>query len=422
MPQSQNEKLVVEGGFRLSGRIKIDSAKNAVLPLLAACLVHDGRITLCDCTPISDVLNMTEIMSHLGCKIEAKDGQISVDTKNAFEGTVPTDLSSEIRSSIFLLGPMLSRFRRAKVFLPGGCDIGLRPIDLHLKGLTALNVKIREDKDGIFCDGSEMRNGIVHLDFPSVGATENIMMAAVKLPGRTQILNAAKEPEVVDLQNFLNTLGANITGANSGVITITGVDSLRDASYTPIRDRIIAGTYLLAGAISGSGITVESSPLHLTALLISLRDAGFDISAEENSITILPSENPKACEKIETLPYPGFATDLQAQLTALQCVSDGTCVLTENLFETRFKHVPELVKMGADITVRGRTAVIRGRKRLSGTTVTAKDLRGGASLVLAGLNAKGTTIIENISVIDRGYYKIEEQLSGLGARIIRENN
>jgi UDP-N-acetylglucosamine 1-carboxyvinyltransferase len=306
------------------------------------------------------------------------------------------------------------------VAYPGGCDIGIRPIDLHLKGLKALNVKITEKDGFIVCDGRDMAGGIVHLDSPSVGATENIMLAAVRAKGATRIINPAKEPEIADLQNFINALGGKVSGAGTGSIYIEGADSLSGVEYTPIPDRIAAGTYITAcGICSGKIKLTNVVPDHIYSLITKLREANINITIDKNEITADCARRPQSVQIIETAPHPGFATDLQAQTAALQTISDGTSMIIENIFESRYKYVPELIKMGANITVRDRMAIIRGVSTLHGGDVTAKDLRGGAALVLAGLAADGTTAVDGVHHIDRGYYKLERTLSLLGADIVR---
>lgn len=412
--------LLIRGGERLIGTIRIDSAKNAVLPILAASLLADGTTIIHNTVPIRDVNNMLDLLRGLGVSVTKKDGDLRIDTRSADRWLIPHDIAREIRSSIFLLGSILSRFGTAKVSYPGGCDIGLRPIDLHLKGLATLGVAIEEDDGYIVCDGSHMRCGTIHLDYPSVGATENLMMAAVRLDGTTVISNAAKEPEIVDLAAFVNAMGGRVAGAGTDTVTIEGVSELAAAEYAPMPDRIIAGTYLIAGAMTGGDVTVTNVRADdLGALLSKLREGGAELEIGKDSVRIRAPERMTACQEIQTLPYPGFATDLQAQMSALQSVSDGTCVVIENLFETRYKYVPELVKMGAHVTVCNRCAFVRGVKSLHGSSVRALDLRGGAALVLAGLAARGTTTVENVEFIDRGYYRIEEQLAALGAQIKR---
>lgn len=325
-------------------------------------------------------------------------------------------------SSVVNFQPWLNSWqtKKAKVAYPGGCAIGARPIDLHIKGLKALNVKIIDKHGYLTCDGSNMRGGVVNLDFPSVGATENIMLAATKTKGTTKIINAAKEPEIVDLANFLNKFGAKIYGAGTSTVTIEGVESLGGGTYTPIPDRIIAGTYLIAALALGGEVEFQNfRPEHNQALLEKVKQTNAKIKIKNNTLYVKIDGRPKAISKIETSPYPGYPTDLQAQMLALQTISKGTSIVVENLFETRFKHVPELVKMGAEITVKDRTAIIRGVEKLYGANIEAADLRGGVALAIASLAASGHSTLSNVNLIDRGYYKFEETFSLLGADIKR---
>lgn len=414
------DKILIKGGNKLSGDIEIGCAKNAYLPILAGSILCDGEVILHKCPSYADVINMIEILKHLGGKASLSGSNLILDMKSLSGFDIPRELSSLTRSSIFSLGSILGRFKCAKVAYPGGCEIGSRPIDLHIKGLEALGVKIVDRHGYLSCDGSSMHGGNVHLDFPSVGATENIMMAAVLTKGRTKIFNPAKEPEIVDLQNFLNKAGAKIRGAGTTTIIIDGVEKLGDVVYTPIPDRIIAGTYMLATLMCGgdvrfSGVKSE----HLQALISKIDNNSCKIMVKGDKLRLSANGRPKSIEKIETLPYPGFPTDLQPQIMALETISSGTSVIVENLFETRFKHVGELNKMGADILVEGRSAVIKGVNKLYGAEVVATDLRGGAGLVLAGLVADGYTKVSNIGQILRGYESIDEDLKNLGADIKR---
>ena len=414
------ETLFIKGGHTLSGSLDIASSKNALLPILAGSIMVNGEIEIKNSTMYTDVVFMLKILEELGCEIceDAKD--IYINTKNADKFFVKEEYTKMVRSSIFMLGPLLSRFKKAIVAYPGGCNIGNRPIDLHLKGLELLNVKIEEKHGYITCDGRNMRAGEIHLDFASVGATENIMMASVLLKGRTIIYNAAREPEIEDLQNFLNSAGAKIYGAGTSTIIIDGVKELHSAIYEPIKDRIIAGTYLIACAMTGGEVEINNSiPEHNRALIYKLRQAGCKINIGGKKIHILCKGRTKSIGKIETQPYPGFPTDLQNQILTLQTISRGTSVISENLFETRLKICTELSKMGADITTNNQIAIIRGVPKLYGASVMATDLRGGAGLVLAGLTAEGYTTIHDIYHIDRGYKNIENDLCKLNAEIKR---
>ncbi len=412
------DKIVVKGGNSLIGELEISSAKNSYLPILAGSILCSGEVVLHKYPKYDDVINMIEILENLGGKSQVQDSSLILDMKNLSGYEIPRELASLTRSSIFSLGSILGRFKFAKVAYPGGCEIGARPIDLHIKGLEALNVKVVDRRGYLTCDGKNMRGGDVHLDFPSVGATENVMMAGVLSKGKTRIFNAAKEPEIVDLQNFLNKAGAKIKGAGTTTITIEGVEKLGSVEYTPIPDRIIAGTYIIATAMCGGDVMLTNAKSeHLQALISKLDNNCCKISVKGDKIRVISNGRHKSINKIETMPYPGFPTDLQPQIMALETISDGTCVIVENLFETRFKHVGELVKMGAQILVEGRSAVIKGVEKLYGAEVTATDLRGGAGLVLAGLVADGYTTISNIGQIKRGYESIESDLKKLGADI-----
>lgn len=422
------DKFLIKGGKKLGGAARITSAKNAFLPILAGCILCDKPITLCECPEYVDIVNMTKILENLGAKVETScpDGKIhnncnlTIYCGNLCSSAISQELASCLRSSIFSLGSILGKQKKAKVAYPGGCAIGARPIDLHIKGLKALNVKIIDKHGYLTCDGSNMRGGVVNLDFPSVGATENIMLAATKTKGTTKIINAAKEPEIVDLANFLNKFGAKIYGAGTSTVTIEGVESLGGGTYTPIPDRIIAGTYLIAALALGGEVEFQNfRPEHNQALLEKVKQTNAKIKIKNNTLYVKIDGRPKAISKIETSPYPGYPTDLQAQMLALQTISKGTSIVVENLFETRFKHVPELVKMGAEITVKDRTAIIRGVEKLYGANIEAADLRGGVALAIASLAASGHSTLSNVNLIDRGYYKFEETFSLLGADIKR---
>ncbi len=415
------DKFLIYGGEKLFGTVKLDCAKNAILPIMAASIMADD-VTLLDVPDYLDIQNMEKILSFLGIKVTRKNKVMHISTIGLNNYFVPITLAKELRSSIFVLGPLLSKLKKAKVAYPGGCEIGLRPIDLHLKGLQELGVKIEESHGYIFCDGSKMKSGVVNLDFQSVGATENIMMASVLLEGKTIIHNPAKEPEIVDLQNFLNSLGAHISGAGTDNIEIIGTSRLGSTTYSPISDRIICGTMLIACAMCGGKIVVENArPEHFFSLINKLQKSGCKINLNNDKITIESKGKLKSVGLIKTLPYPGFPTDLMPQMLAMQTISKGCCVVQENLFETRFKFAQELLKMGAKITIKDRIAFVCGVKNLSGADVFAHDLRGGAALVLAGLCAKGYTTVHNVYHIDRGYNHLENTLSSLGAKIIRQS-
>jgi len=414
------DKFCIKGGARLDGEVEIYSAKNSVLALLAASILTDEEVVIHSCPKIGDVFSMTKILESLGCKVSWQGDSIVIDSSCADKHEIPQKYGQEIRSSIFMLGSILARFKKAKAVFPGGCDIGLRPIDLHLKGLRELNVDVEEMGANIFCNSENARGKKIHLDFPSVGATENIMLAAVLIKGKTIICNAAKEPEIVCLQEMLNKMGGKVSGAGSDSIHIEGVKKLHGTEIVPISDRIVAGTYIIAACMTNGRVYLKNCrPNDLYSLTSKLNGVACDILATEDSILVKGYNKPQSLLSVETAPYPGFPTDLQAQTLALQTISDGTSIIAENIFETRFKHVGELRKMGAQIVVKDRYAIVRGVKKLFGTRVFAQDLRGGAALVLAGLCADGTTIVENIKYIDRGYFQLEEELRQLGASISR---
>lgn len=415
------ESLIVRGGRRLEGSCKVDRAKNAVLPLLAASVLTTEGVILCDAPRLLDIERMLDILRTLGVHAAWQEHAIVLDASGMDRCEMPDALSKQLRSSIFMLGPMLARFRRATVTYPGGCEIGLRPIDLHLSGLRSLGVEIEEGGGIIHCDGCHMHAGSVHFDYPSVGATENVMMAAVLLHGETMIHNAAREPEVADLEQMLNAMGARVQGAGSPVIRITGVEKLHGVCYTPLADRIVAGTLLAAAAMTGGRLTLLDAPVeHMTAILTKLRTMGCEMEVQEKGIRLTAPHRLHAFGQLQTAPHPGFPTDMQAQMLALSTVAEGTGVIVENVFENRFSHAGDMNRMGASILVRDRTAVIRGVEGLQGTNVCARDLRGGAALVLCGLRASGETCVEHAELIDRGYDRIEHQLASLGAEISRK--
>ena len=414
------DTIYIKGGRKMSGSIKVTTAKNSLLPILAGTIMCNGYVEIRRCTKYTDVEIMLDILNDLGCKVKSYDDDVLIDARNAREYFIKEEFSNKVRSSIFMVGSLLTRFKKAKVAYPGGCNIGNRPIDLHIKGLKALNVKIEEKHGYIYCDGSNMRSNIVHLDFPSVGATENLIMASIMLKGTTMIYNCACEPEIEDLQYFLNSMGAKVSGAGSNVITITGVTALHSTSYVPYPDRIITGTYLIASAMTKGNIRLEEViPEHNYALISKLKQAGCKVKVKPKSIEIFTNKTLKSIPKIETQVYPGFPTDLQNQILVLQTISKGVSIVTENLFETRFKIVNELIKMGADCSVHKSSTIIKGVSKLYGANVTASDLRGGAGLVIAGAVADGYTTVNGVEHIDRGYKDIEKDLCRLNVDIKR---
>lgn len=415
------EKYIINGGRKLSGKVSVESAKNAVLPILAASILTEEEVVIMSCPKIKDVLNMIKILNTLGVKTTFQRDNLIIDSSNINSYTVQSDLSSELRSSIFLMGSLLSRLKKARVAYPGGCDIGLRPIDIHINALTDLGVRIADLDGEIICSADKIHGREVYLDFPSVGATENIMLAAVLATGKTEIHNPAKEPEIVDLMNFLNSMGAKVFGAGTSTIFIEGVKRLHGTCYKPISDRIECGTLLIAAAVTGGEIEIlNSDGKNISSLIHKLCDNSCKITLN-NDIIYLKYKGSRKAFSLETGPYPCFPTDLQAQATALSTVSLGTSVITENIFETRYNHVPELIRMGADISVKGRTAIVKGVNQLHGASVVAKDLRGGAALVVAGLNAEGKTTISDIRHVERGYLDLDKKLLSLGADIKKIN-
>ncbi len=415
-------KYIITGGYKLDGKIAVDCAKNSYLPIMAGSLMCSGEVVLRNCPKFVDVENMAKILQILGVKVRFEGDAMILDSSGATAKFVPVEVAKMLRSSIFMLGPLLARFQTARVAYPGGCDIGLRPIDLHLRGLRDLGAKIQELHGVINCDGSKMAGGKVVLDFASVGATENLIMASVLGHGRTEILNSAREPEIVDLANFLNKCGAKIYGAGTNCIEIEAVQRLSGCEYTPIGDRIIAGTYLVATAITGGKIEISGvNPQIFANLIDKLHNSGCVFGIKSGKIYMRSPKVLKSVGFVETEVYPGFPTDLQAQMLSLMAVARGCSIIQENLFEARFKSVPELIKMGASIRVKERSAIVEGVPFLSGAEVFAKDLRGGASLVLAGLNAHGYTTVNDIFHIERGYCDLDKALNSLGACIKRED-
>lgn len=414
------DKFVIEGGNRLYGSVKLQSAKNSVLPLFAASVLTDKPVVIRETPAIADALCMAQILRELGANVRFQNGSVIIDSSNACSHSISSALTKELRSSVFMLGSLLTRFRRALIAYPGGCDIGLRPIDLHLNALKRLGVKISERDGFIVCECDVLRGAEIMLDFPSVGATENIMLASVMAEGDTVLQGAAKEPEIVDLQNFLNAMGGKISGAGTDVIRIEGVKKLGGVTYKPMKDRIEAGTFLIAAAMCGGEVeTVGITAENIGLLLHKLRENGCKIHIKNDKIRLSSFGRLKCNRRIETMPFPGFPTDLQAQMTSLNSACEGGALIVENLFETRFKYVPELQKMGADIEVKGRNAFVRGVPRLHGASLIAGDLRGGAALVIAALGAEGVSEVLDLSHIDRGYADLQGKLKNLGAEIKR---
>jgi UDP-N-acetylglucosamine 1-carboxyvinyltransferase len=414
-------KIVINGGEPLTGDVWVSGAKNAVLPILAACLLADEPVTISNVPHLHDVTTTMELLGQMGVELIIDERmKIHVDPRPAKRYFAPYDLVKTMRASILVLGPLVARFGEADVSLPGGCAIGSRPVDLHLKGLQALGAEVSVENGYIKARAKRLKGAHIQLDLVTVTGTENIMMAAALAKGTTIIENAAQEPEVIDLANCLNAMGAKIEGAGTATLVIEGVERLSGTSYEVLPDRIETGTFLVAAAITGGRVTAKRArPKTLDAVLGKLEDAGAHINTGEDWIELdMRGRRPKAVN-VTTAPYPAFPTDMQAQFTALNCVAEGVGVITETVFENRFMHALELQRLGADIQLEGNAAIVRGVEKMSGAPLMATDLRASASLVLAGLVASGDTIVDRIYHIDRGYENIEEKLGGLGARIRR---
>jgi len=414
------ESIVVNGGQKLHGTVSTSGAKNAALPVLISALLADGTHEFERVPVLRDIDSTHLLLEELGCTFERDGGSLKVQVAPPKSPVAPYDLVRKMRASILCLGPLLARYGEARVSLPGGCAIGSRPIDLHVQTMQKLGAEIEIDEGYVIAKAKRLVGDRILFERLTVGGTENALMAAVLAKGTTVIENAAKEPEVVDLVHYLQTMGARIEGEGSSVITIEGVDELTPGKHTIVADRIEAGTLLIAGAITGGSITVtDCVPEHLQSLIDKMRDCGFSISADESSITVEATKTWTSTD-VSTAPYPGFPTDLQAQFMALMTQAQGTSVVTEGIFENRFMHVQELVRLGADITPMSQVAIVRGNTGgLSAAEVMATDLRASASLVLAGLVAKGATRVNRIYHLDRGYEKLEQKLASLGADISR---
>ncbi|MTI70320.1 MAG: UDP-N-acetylglucosamine 1-carboxyvinyltransferase [Firmicutes bacterium] len=414
------ERLIIEGGYPLKGKIDVSGFKNAVLAIIPATLLAGDKCIIENVPLISDVYILKDIMTELGADVELKYNNImEIDTSKIKECVAPYELAKRLRASYYLIGAALGRFKEAKVSYPGGCDIGTRPIDQHIKGFEALGSEVNIDHGLIKCRADKLEGSKIYLDVVSVGATINIMLAAVLAEGKTIIENAAKEPHIVDTANFLNSMGADVRGAGTDVIRINGVEELHGCTYSVIPDQIEAGTYMVAAAATKGDVIVDNViPKHLESVTAKLKEIGVEVEEYGESIRVCAKEGLKGVT-IKTLPYPGFPTDLQQPMSVLLSVAEGTSVVTESIFEGRFKYVDEIKRMGANIKVDGRTSVIDGVKSLSGAKVSATDLRAGAACIVAGLIANGATEIENVHHIDRGYEKVEQKLINLGAKIRR---
>lgn len=415
----------ITGGTPLEGTYLVQGAKNSVLPVMAACILTKSVCVLEHCPDLSDVRTMAQILRDLGCHVAWEGSSLIVDTSKMSEERICEELGSKLRSSVFLLGPMLGRFGYVNVCKPGGCDIGERPVDLHISCLEALGATVDEtdagERDELVCKASRLMGTEIHLRYPSVGATENAMMAAVMAEGETRIIGGAREPEIEDLQNFLNHCGASIRGAGTEEIVIQGGAPLHGVTYEVIPDRIETGTMLIAAAVTGGQLHLKRArSTHLEAVCHLLMEMGCSMRKTDEGLWIQGPEKLRGGVRIATNPYPGFPTDMQSAFLTAMAVAEGSSTLTETVFENRFKTIDDLKNMGADIAVEGRTAVVRGVNSLQGAIVQARDLRGGASLVLAGLAAEGKTVVKNICHIDRGYDKFDIALCALGAHIERK--
>ena len=419
------EKIIVRGGNKLNGTVEIEGAKNAVLPILAASILPtEGRTVLHNVPILSDVFTMNNVICFLNVKVGFDEDQkeITVDSTDELSYEAPFKYVSKMRASIVVLGPLLARVKHAKVAMPGGCAIGSRPIDLHLKGLEAMGAKIIRNDGYIEATTDGLKGANIYLDFPSVGATQNIMMAATLAKGTTIIENVAREPEIVDLANFLNKMGAHVTGAGTETIKVVGVDHLHGVEHTVVQDRIEAGTFMVAAAITNGNVLIKDAvEEHNKPLISKLEEMGAQVIREDDGIRVIGPEKLKPAD-VKTMPHPGFPTDMQPQISVAQLAADGTSTLTETVFENRFMHLEELRRMNADFKVEGNAAVLNGPTNFSGSEVAATDLRAAAALILAGLIAKGITQVTHLEYLDRGYWHFNQKLASLGAEIKRVND
>lgn len=414
------EKLVINGGRSLNGKIDISGAKNAAVAILpAAIMAASGICTIDNIPDIDDVHCIERIIESLGCKVKISDNSAIIDSSCLNSYNANTEDVRKMRASYYLIGALLGRFKKARVEMPGGCSIGVRPIDQHIKGFEALGAKVTIEHGSVYVEAERLIGTNIFLDVVSVGATINLMLAATLAEGTTVLENAAKEPHVVDVANFLNSMGANIKGAGTDIIRITGVEELKGCSYSVIPDQIEAGTYMIAAAACGGKVTINNViPKHLESITAKLVEMGVEVLENGDSVTVSSNKNLKGVN-VKTLPYPGFPTDVQQPMSTLLCISEGRSLINESIWESRFKHVDELKKMGANVKVEGRTAIIDGVNRLTGAIVKATDLRAGAAMIIAGLIAEGTTEVLDIDHIDRGYPHIENKFNALGADIKR---
>ncbi len=418
------EKIIVRGGKRLNGTVKVEGAKNAVLPIIAATLLaSDGKTILNDVPALSDVFTISEVLRHLNAEVDFEGNRVIVDASRELETDAPFEYVRKMRASVLVMGSLLARTGKARVALPGGCAIGSRPIDQHLKGFEAMGVKVKVGNGFIDAEvEGKLQGAKIYLDFPSVGATENIMMAATLAEGTTILENCAKEPEIVDLANLLNAMGAKVRGAGTGTIRIEGVSKLYGATHAIIPDRIEAGTFMVAAAITGGNVLVRGALMeHLSSLVAKMEEMGVQITEEGDGLRVIGPDKLKPID-IKTMPHPGFPTDMQSQMMSLLLAAEGTSMITETVFENRFMHVEEFRRMNADIKIEGRSVIINGPSKLQGAEVSATDLRAAAALVLAGLIADGFTRVTELKHLDRGYVDFHGKLLGLGADIERVND
>ncbi|SFJ63343.1 MULTISPECIES: UDP-N-acetylglucosamine 1-carboxyvinyltransferase [unclassified Bacillus (in: firmicutes)] len=415
------EKIIVRGGKRLNGTVRVEGAKNAVLPIIAAALLaSDGKNVLSEVPELSDVYTINEVLRHLNAEVSFANNEVTIDASKELNIEAPFEYVRKMRASVLVMGPLLARNGRARIALPGGCAIGSRPIDQHLKGFEAMGAKVKVGNGFVeaYVDG-KLTGAKIYLDFPSVGATENIMSAAVLAEGTTVLENAAKEPEIVDLANFLNAMGAKVRGAGTGTIRIEGVDKLYGANHSIIPDRVEAGTFMVAAAITGGNVLIENAvPEHLRSITAKMEEMGVTIIEENEGVRVIGPEKLKAAD-IKTMPHPGFPTDMQSQMMALLLKANGTSMITETVFENRFMHVEEFRRMNADIKIEGRSVIMNGPGNLQGAEVAATDLRAAAALILAGLVSEGHTRVTELKHLDRGYVNFHGKLAALGADIER---
>ncbi len=413
-------KLIINGGRILSGKVTVHGSKNSVLPILAATILNAGTSEIHNCPRLSDVSAAIEILRCIGCTVDIDGDTVTVDSRNANNCEIPDKLMHEMRSSVIFMGALLARLGSASLFAPGGCELGARPIDLHLSSMRALGAEIVEEGGAITCKAKRLNGRDIVLSFPSVGATENSMLAATACEGKTRIVNAAREPEIEDLQNFLRAMGAEVSGAGSSIITVVGKRPLSSVKYRVIPDRICASTYMCAAALCGGNVVVENIvPEHISNIISLVEGVGCSVACGKDFVNVKRTGRLSALRTIRTMPYPGFPTDAQPPMMALTTKCEGTSVFVENIFDGRYRHVGGLVRMGADIRTEGNIALVRGVENLFGCAADATDLRGGAALVIAAAAAEGESRIGKVFHIDRGYEKIEESMSGLGVDIKR---